>query len=475
MAGVEAAGERGRRDATFAEETRLQFTENPLIWIGKHIQAQNTLTQSPKPSPQVNTHTSPHVRTEAEETGDPGSPAAHLPAARLLGFSSMFTWDSNQKPNFWLPSLTCKLTSDGQLLDLLRASQLVKFLMIMGTREDGAEIPAAMNMVGEENIELAHSNDTFDVEGREAGKNARGDGKDESATGHPHDKAMDIERVEADICAVHERERDILLKKFGSIPGRMSLIARSWANRSHTSGYVAFTAQLIDSEWKLHRRMLNFMVVPRPCSDKAAMEAIGKSLSEWNLKKKLFTITVDNDFWSHDFYTVNMRDRQSKMNTVMLGGQIYVVRCYAHTLTEVAHGVIDSIQSAIYKIHESIKFIKSCCSHEEKFSYLARELKIVTDQTLCLDIRTQWNTTYLMLQAALDYKKVLTMLDAFDDNYNKMPLAEDWRKIDIACMYLEQLYASEHSIMSEDPTANIFFHEVGYYNESFQSPRLMKN
>ena len=53
-----------------------------------------------------------------------------------------FTWDNNQKANFWVltgQTMTCKLTSDGQLLDLLRASQRVKLLMIVGRCEEGDE------------------------------------------------------------------------------------------------------------------------------------------------------------------------------------------------------------------------------------------------------------------------------------------------------------------------------------------------
>ena len=46
--------------------------------------------------------------------------------------------------------MTCKLTSDGQLLNLLRASRLVKFLMIVGGIEKDNEMPAAVNMVGED-------------------------------------------------------------------------------------------------------------------------------------------------------------------------------------------------------------------------------------------------------------------------------------------------------------------------------------
>lgn len=59
-----------------------------------------------------------------------------------------FIWDDNQKANFQVltgSDLTCLLTSDSQLLDLLRASQLVKFLMIV-SRCEGNEMRVAVNM-----------------------------------------------------------------------------------------------------------------------------------------------------------------------------------------------------------------------------------------------------------------------------------------------------------------------------------------
>ena len=68
--------------------------------------------------------------------------------------ASYFTWASNQKPNFWVANsrlnLKCKLATDGQLLDLLRASQVVKLLMIVGACEEGHVGPAASEVVGED-------------------------------------------------------------------------------------------------------------------------------------------------------------------------------------------------------------------------------------------------------------------------------------------------------------------------------------
>ena len=67
-----------------------------------------------------------------------------------------FTWGNDQVANFWVRSgdnATCKLASDAQLLDLLRASRLVKLFMVVGRRELNVreeEMSAAVNTGKEE-------------------------------------------------------------------------------------------------------------------------------------------------------------------------------------------------------------------------------------------------------------------------------------------------------------------------------------
>ncbi|RLN04606.1 uncharacterized protein C2845_PM13G02520 [Panicum miliaceum] len=69
---------------------------------------------------------------------------------------SEFKWGSDQQANFRVlteGSVTCKLVSDAQFLDLLRASRVVKLLMAVGRREHNVregEISAAMNIGGGE-------------------------------------------------------------------------------------------------------------------------------------------------------------------------------------------------------------------------------------------------------------------------------------------------------------------------------------
>jgi hypothetical protein len=276
----------------------------------------------------------------------------------------------------------------------------------------------------------------------------------------PRFKIVDVDTMEGEVYAVYQKEKENLLQSFSTMPGRISLTIGLWTT-SQTLGYVSLAGQFIDSEWKMHRRMLSFMMVSSPHSENALSEAISLSLSDWNMKDKLFTITLDNECSSHDIYSANLRDHLSNKNNLMLKGQLFVVRCYAHILNAVAQDVIASIHGVVYSIRESIKFIKASSAREEKFAEIALQLEIPSTKTLCLDVTTQWNTTYLMLLAALDYKQTFTTLETCDDNYNEAPSAEDWKKVEAACNYLKLLYDSAHSIMAAaNPTANIFFHEA---------------
>ncbi|KAG0448399.1 hypothetical protein HPP92_027851 [Vanilla planifolia] len=276
----------------------------------------------------------------------------------------------------------------------------------------------------------------------------------------PRFKMLNCEAMESEVLAVYQNERLHLLQVFGALPGRISLTIGLWTT-SQTLGYVCLNGQFIDSDWKLRRRMLNFMMVSSPHSENALSEVIGISLSEWNMKDKLFTITLDNNCSSHDIYSANLRDHLSNKNTLVLKGQLFVVRCYVNILNVVAQDVIASIHGIIYNIRESVKFVKASPTREEKFTEITLQLELPTTKSLNLDVTTQWNTTYHMLLAALEYKQAFTVLETCDDNYNEAPSPDDWKKVEVVCIYLKLLFDSAGVIMmSPDPTSNIFFHEA---------------
>uniref|UniRef100_A0A1D1ZFG6 Putative AC transposase n=1 Tax=Anthurium amnicola TaxID=1678845 RepID=A0A1D1ZFG6_9ARAE len=276
----------------------------------------------------------------------------------------------------------------------------------------------------------------------------------------PQFKMPDHAAIESEISGIYQKEKQNLTQLFSTIPGRVCLSIGLWTT-SQTLGYVGVTGHFIDNDWKLHSRMLNFTMVSSPHSENALSEVIGFSLSDWNLKTKLFTITLDNNCSSHDIYSANLRDHLSNKNTLTLKGQFFVVRCYAHILNVVAQDVIASIHGIVYNIRESLKYVKGSLAHEDKFTEIVQQLEIPCTGCLSLDVQSHWDTTYLMLVGALEFRHAFAYLETCDPHYNEAPSPDDWKKLEIVCTYLKLFYESANIVMgAADPTANVYFQEA---------------
>ncbi|KAM0873814.1 hypothetical protein ACQ4PT_037823 [Festuca glaucescens] len=92
-----------------------------------------------------------------------------------------FTWASNQKANFWVVdsklNVTCRLATDGQLLDLIRGSQVVKLFMVVGAFGEGNVGSETSNAVGEGTSVAANEV----AEGTSAAANVAEEGKKAAA------------------------------------------------------------------------------------------------------------------------------------------------------------------------------------------------------------------------------------------------------------------------------------------------------
>jgi hypothetical protein len=63
--------------------------------------------------------------------------------------------------------------------------------------------------------------------------------------------------------------------------GRINLTI-GWLTTSQTLEYVPITMAII-SEWKLHPKVLNFVMSPWLCSENAVREAVSRNLPKWNV------------------------------------------------------------------------------------------------------------------------------------------------------------------------------------------------
>ena len=96
------------------------------------------------------------------------------------------------------------------------------------------------------------------------------------------------------IDSYHQDKDYIAIVKDGSGIGRVSLTSDLWTSHNRTRGFLSLTCHYVDPEWKLRKKLLAFVLVPSPHTDKHIAEAIHNILMEWNLDQKAFCLTLDN-------------------------------------------------------------------------------------------------------------------------------------------------------------------------------------
>ncbi|WOL10493.1 zinc finger BED domain-containing protein RICESLEEPER 2-like [Canna indica] len=69
-----------------------------------------------------------------------------------------------------------------------------------------------------------------------------------------------------------------------------------------------------------------------------------------------------------------------------------------------AYGLKD-LDHAIRWIREAVKYIRSSPARLMKFKECVDSVQVESKSTLCLDLCTKWNSTYLMLSIVEKYEK----------------------------------------------------------------------
>jgi len=150
------------------------------------------------------------------------------------------------------------------------------------------------------------------------------------------------------------------------------------------------------------------MYVPAPHTSQVLAELLVECLMDWNLDRKVSTLTVDN-CTTNDAMIDRILDKISS-RSLILGGQLFHMRCCAHILNLIVKDGLSIIANVIEKVRDSANFWTATPKREEKFIETCAQLNIQFKRKLVVDCRTRWNSTFLMLQVAIQYKEVFDRL-----------------------------------------------------------------
>lgn len=119
---------------------------------------------------------------------------------------------------------------------------------------------------------------------------------------------------------------------------------------------MCVTAHFIDAKFNLKKKIIAFKDAKYPHTGLAIEEAITRYLTEWGIKGKLFTLTLDNA--SNNNATCRLLE-ENQEHDLLFDGQHFHVKCCAHILNILVQDGMKPIHVAIGKIRHLIRHIES--------------------------------------------------------------------------------------------------------------------
>ncbi|XP_062150253.1 zinc finger BED domain-containing protein RICESLEEPER 2-like [Alnus glutinosa] len=239
---------------------------------------------------------------------------------------------------------------------------------------------------------------------------------------------------------------------------KVNITTDMWTSCQKIS-YMVVTCHFIDSEWRLNRRVLNFCNIPPPHSGHIIADALHKCFRDWGIENKIYSITVDNAK-ANDVAMRHLRDVFNMRKSLIIGGKLFHVRCCAHITNLLVQDGLGEISVIVDCVRDGIKYLVASEGRLIKFAEIAKNLQL-SSKKLILDVPTRWNSTYLMLAAAIEFKEVFAMYGYNDRQFTWVPSHEDWAKVEVACQLLGVFNRVTKIVSGSDyPTSNLFLPEV---------------
>ena len=139
------------------------------------------------------------------------------------------------------------------------------------------------------------------------------------------------------------------------------------------------------------------------------------------------------------------------------------IRCVAHILNLVVNEGLKELNTYIKRVWEVVRYIRYSPSRLRKFRDFSDLLGIKDKCSLCLDVPTRWNSTYLMLKTACIYEKTFKVYEENESSFradlgDNMLEFYDWETTNNLVKFLEHFYEMTLRISgSQYVTSNTFF------------------
>nr|XP_023915248.1 zinc finger BED domain-containing protein RICESLEEPER 3-like [Quercus suber] len=223
--------------------------------------------------------------------------------------------------------------------------------------------------------------------------------------------------IKKDIMGIYDHEREKSMHEIEKNCSRIAITTDMWTSQNKKRGFI---------------------YVPSPHTKEVLFDVLLQTLLEWNIDRKLSIMIVDN--CSTNDAVINIILDKLQRSTLVMRGLMLHMRCAAHVLNFIIQNGLNVIGSCIEKVRESVGFWTGSTKRRQQFTDTARQLHIECTKELALDCKTCWNSTYLMLSTAIEYRDVFFRLSQWESSYKCIPKKEEWEMASSICERLTLFY-----------------------------------
>lgn len=241
--------------------------------------------------------------------------------------------------------------------------------------------------------------------------------------------------LKKEILSEFNSRRDYIVDFVKNISGRCSLTTDIWSSIKNEA-FIGVTIHFITNEWELKHFTLEVLRMTGTHTGSAIYELLNKLLEDFNLKEKVISITTDNG--SNMVLACRLLKDNFEIQIPAL--DFIHSRCICHILNLAVNAGLKNEEDVIKKLRKIVKTIRRTQLYLEELERLA----IAGNKTFkrpTLDVKTRWNSTFLMAQCALDLKEDLSILKSRNRPLQDIWLNEnEWEKIEVSLFLFIEIY-----------------------------------
>ena len=266
------------------------------------------------------------------------------------------------------------------------------------------------------------------------------------------------------ILCFYREEKEKLRKQFDKVLSS-SLILNFWTDCGKKSKYCSFTLQFIEVGPKLMKKNIAIKNVEYNYTGETLFEVVKVVLLEWNIDKKLASITVESSSENDRMVKFLERWLGDQGNHHPFRGQIFCIPCITYVINLLVKDGLDEIDYILHKIRKAIKYMSETTDGKQKFEEVVKKLNLGCKDITSEGVPLRWDSTFFMLQIALEFRQreAFCDLESYGCVFFKDLSTEEWDKAEVMHKCLNILYEGICSFLgSKCLSANVYFIMIFY-------------